>query len=134
MIFATALLPMAMVFQYIANSTAKTRAKLMGQYLCKGVMEKCLAAKYYNVDELESVSFGGPMTYDEIEMTIVKDGTPITYLYFVEVEVEPAAGAWTGATLRAKVVRAKVSWDEKNRRDETTRPFVEYSSYIGENS
>lgn len=134
MIFATVLIPMAVVFQYIAISTGKTRAKLMGQYLAKGTIEKCLAAKYYNVLELRSDTFGGPMHYDPIEMTIVKDGSPITYQYFPEVDVNNATGAWVGSSLNARVIRVRVYWDEKNRNTNATRPYVEYSSYIGENS
>lgn len=136
MIFATVLIPMAIVFQYIAISTAKTRTKLMGQYLARGLVEKCMAAKFYNVKELAtSVNYAPTgLTYDPIEMTLIKDGTPITYTYFQEVQVTDGTDDWASGTLSGLVVRAKVSWEDKNRSDAATRPYVEYISYIGENS
>ena len=54
MIFATAMISIATVYQYIAIAAAKARVRMMGQYLAKGLMEECVAAKYYNVVNLAS--------------------------------------------------------------------------------
>jgi hypothetical protein len=136
MIFATALVPMALVFQYIAMSTGKARTKLVGQYLAKGLIEKCIAAKYYNVTQLATIVNGaaGPMTYDPIELTFRKDGGVVTHLFYSEVEVSQATGAWVGGNVAGRVLRVRVSWEEKNRRTAATMPFCEYITYIGENS
>jgi hypothetical protein len=134
MIFATAIIPMALVFQYIATSTSKVRTKLVGQYLAKGLIENCIAAKYYNVVELESDIHGGPMVYSPVDLTFRKDGGVITHTFYPEVDVEPALGAWVGSSINGRVVRVRVSWEVKNRRTAGTMPFCEYTTYIGENS
>lgn len=134
MIFATVMLPLGMVFQYIATATAQTRTKLMGQYLCKGLMEKCLGAKYYNVLELESDTYGGPVTYTPVAMTFRKDGAVIEHLFYPEVEITDASGPWIGGSVQGRVVRVRISWEVKNRRTAGTMPYVEYTTYIGQNS
>lgn len=134
LVFTTVMVPLAMVFQYISTATAQTRTKLMGQYLCKGLMEKCLAAKYYNVLELESDIHGGPVTYDPVAMTFRKDGAIIEHLFYPEVDIENAVGPWIGGSVQGRIVRVRVSWEVKNRRDAANRPYVEYTTYIGQNS
>ena len=108
----------------------------MGQYLTRGLIEKCMAAKFYNVSELATTVDNTPtgLEYAPIEMTFVKDGSPITYQFFPEVHINTATGDWATASVRGLVVRTKVSWEEKNRDTAATRPYVEYTSYIGENS
>lgn len=148
-IFATALISIASVYQYIAIATAKARTRLVGQYLAKGLMERCVAAKYYNVLELASVPSPTPPTgaskipgyptavYPPVEMTFRKDGTAITNLYYQEVQVDdsaPMGSGGIGGPLPARLVRVKVSWEEQNRRSVDARPFAEYRAYIGQNS
>lgn len=137
-IFATALISIATVYQYIAIATAKTRTRIVGQYLAKGLMEKCEAAKYYNVLEFRSTGPSPARTYDPIPMTYIKDGQSITHVFYREVDVYDAPSHIEGIpvfnVVRARVVRVRVSWEEKNRRTEATRPFCEYTTYIGENS
>lgn len=133
MIFAIAIIPMAMVFQYVAMSTGRLRTRLVGQYLAKALMEKCVAAKYYNVLELESDTMGGPMVYPPLDMTFRKDGTEVVHTFYQEVDVADATSGWQGV-LNGRVVRVRVSWEEKNQRTAATRPYCEYRTYIGENS
>ena len=137
------------MYQYIATATAKARTRLVGQYLAKGLVEKCVAAKYYNVLELASVASPVPPSgsgkipgyptavYPPVEMTYRKDGAAITHLYYQEVQVDdsaPIGSGGIGGALPARLVRVKVSWEEKNRRSVNARPFAEYRAYIGQNS
>lgn len=137
-IFATAMISIASVYQYIANATAKTRTRVVAQYLAKGLMDKCEAAKYYNVLELESITHGGPRVYDPIPLTFIKDGNSITHVFERDVEVTDAPTNINGVpvfdVVKARIVRVRVTWEEKNRRSGNSRPYCEYITYIGENS
>ena len=137
-IFATAMISIATVYQYIANATAKTRTRVVAQYLAKGLMEKCEAAKYYNVLELESTAHGGPRVYDPIPLTFIKDGNSITHVFERDVDVTDAPQMINGSlvfdAVKARIVRVRVTWEEKNRRTGSSRPYCEYITYIGENS
>jgi hypothetical protein len=148
MIFATAMISFASVYQYIAIATGKARTRIVGQYLAKGLMEKCLAAKFYNVLELASVSTPAlttadppvtPITYPPVTMKYRKDGTEIEHVFETTVQVDDATSTPEGAaiftSMRGRLVRVRVTWEEKNRRGPTgDRPYSEYRTYIGENS
>ncbi len=139
-IFATAMISIASVYQYIAISVAKARDRIMGQYLAKGLMERCVAARFYNVIELDSVHPPPNASYPDVTMTFRKNGEIFQTVFKQEVQVDDSyardsanAPIFTG--LRGKLVRVKVTWEEKNRRFGSGKePYAEYRTYIGENS
>lgn len=138
MIFATAMIAFASVYQYIATASAKARTRMMGQYLAKGLMEECVAAKYYNVLNLASssgnISLTSPVVYDPIEMIFRRNGQVLTHTFEREVQVDDStATAFTSGGTRARLVRVRVTWEEKNMRG-AGAPYAEYRTYIGENS
>ena len=133
MIFATVMISFASVFQYIAIATGRTRARLVGQYIAKGVVEKCIAAKYVNVRNLESDDMGGPMTYGLTTMKFRREGEEVITEYKTQVDIEPLSHP-DFTIVSGYSVRVRVSWDEKNRHTDATRPYCEYRTYIGQNS
>ncbi len=133
MIFATVMITFASVFQYIAIATGRNRTRLVGQYIAKGVVEKCVAAKFVNVRNLESIDCGGPMTYAPTTMTFRREGKEVVTEYLTQVDVEPLSHpAFTA--VQALTVRVRVSWRDKNRDTDATMPYCEYRTYIGQNS
>lgn len=138
MVFATALISIASVYQYIAIATGKARTRIVGQYLAKGLMEKCVAAKFYNVMELASVA-PGTAVYPKVQMKYVKDGVEAIHEFEQLVQVDDCTavdsfGNPIFASIRGRLVRVRVTWEEKNRRGAGDRPYSEYRTYIGENS
>lgn len=138
LIFATAMITFASVYQYISIATGKARARIVGQYLAKGLMEKCVAAKFYNVTELASVA-PGTAVYPPVTMKFRKDGTEIEHVFESSVQVDNCTatdsfGNPVFAAMRGRLVTVRVTWEEKNRRAAADRPFSEYRTYIGENS
>ena len=138
MIFATAMISIASVYQYIAKASAKARVRMMGQYLAKGLMEECVAAKYYNVVNLASSSgnltLPSPVVYDPIEMIFRRNGQVLTHTFNREVQVDDSTEAiFNSGGTRARLVRVRVTWEEQNMRG-AGAPYAEYRTYIGQNS
>jgi uncharacterized protein YjiK len=134
-IFVLGLLTLAISYQYIATQTARDRSRLVGQFLAKGLMEKCIAARYTNVvnlaskgDILQSTNTS-PADYPPVQTTFRKNGQAITVNYYSEVTVNQSKDPlFTAGNTNARVVVVRVSWELQN------RPFAEYRTLIGENS
>lgn len=145
MIFCTTMIAFAAVYQYIATATAKSRTRIVAQYLAKGLIERCVAARFINVPELAStgsLAQTPPAVYPPVTLTFRKNGQAIDHVFEQEVQVDdsvaeypPGVPIFVGNT-RARLVTVRVTWEEKNRRGagNSARPFVEYRTYIGENS
>ncbi len=138
MIFVTVMISIASVYQYIATETARNRERLVGQYLARGLMEKCVAARYTNVVELASTGTlvdATPAVYPPVQMIYRKDGQVITTVFYSEVRVDESADpVFTVGNTSARIVTVRVSWEDKNRRTAGSRPYAEYRTFIGENS